>query len=69
MGWAGMNDSLNEDEWMIHWINMNEWCDKWTVKNDLMYVEEWRICWMNRNEEFIEWTMNGTLDDQRWMIQ
>ena len=24
---TGMNDSLNEDEWMIHWINMNEWCD------------------------------------------
>ena len=34
-----MVDLINQQEWMIHWINMNEWFDKWTVKKDSLQVQ------------------------------
>ena len=32
--WTGINDSLNELEWMIHWRHRNEWFIEWTGMSD-----------------------------------
>ena len=44
--WSGTNDTLNDQGWMIHWMNRNE---------ESLVGQEWMIHWMNRNEWFIEW--------------
>ena len=48
---AGINDLMNEHEWMIHWMNRNEksligqeWgIIDWTGMNDLLNEQEWMI--------------------------
>ena len=45
--WTGMNDLLNEQEWLIHWMIRNEWYIEWSGMNDSLNEQEWRI---------IEWT-------------
>ena len=49
-----MNDYLNEQERVIHWMNRNNRFDEWTGLNDSLDAQELMIWWMNRNEWFIE---------------
>ena len=59
-GWSiastGMNDWLNEPEWMIHGMNKNKRFGEWAGINDSLNAQESMIWWMNMNEWFIEWT-------------
>ena len=65
---TGMKDLMNEQQWMVHWINdsLNEqkWrIIDWTEMKDSWNEREWMIHKMYRNEEFDAWTaMNGSLD-------
>ena len=38
--WTGMNDLMNEPEWMINWIKSNEWFMAWTGISDSLNEQE-----------------------------
>ena len=38
--WTGMSDPLNEQEWMIWWMNRNAWFIEWTGINDSLNEQE-----------------------------
>ena len=40
MEWTGMNDSLNDQGWMIQWMNRNCWLIEWTGMNDAWNEQE-----------------------------
>ena len=49
MEWTGMNDSMHQQEWMIHWMNRNKWFMEWTGMNDSLNDQGWMIQLMHGN--------------------
>ena len=52
---------MNEQEWMIHWMNRNKWFMEWTGMNDSLNDQGWMIQLMQG--------INDSLNEQEWMIQ
>ena len=60
-----MNNSLQEPEWMIHWMKMNQWFIELTWMNDVINEQSKMIYCMYRNEGFDELTgMNDSLNER-----
>ena len=50
--WMDRNEkSLIGKEWMIFWMNRNDWFIEWTGMIDSLNDQGWMIHWMNSNVE------------------